>query len=92
MKPATASVDNGALSVQKTISDRKVSRYESALRARNITTLGARSSRFHEKCGLEISTDSFTDNAVAHDGVSNLAGVGERLRSICSSQDAQPIP
>ena len=46
MTPATASADNGAFSVQKTISGRKVSRYDSdfvefALRARTITTLGA---------------------------------------------------
>ena len=58
MTLATASADNGAFSVQKTISGRKVSRYDSdfvefALRARTITTLGALATQFHEKCGLK---------------------------------------
>jgi hypothetical protein len=61
MKPATASADNGAFSVPKYYL--QTGRYldtippcrylvEFALRARNITTLGALATQFHEKCGL----------------------------------------
>jgi hypothetical protein len=61
MKPATASADNGAFSVQKTIfrlegiSIRfrpENSFFEFALWARTITNLGALATQFHEKCGL----------------------------------------
>jgi hypothetical protein len=46
MEPATASDNNGAFSVQKSI-------FEFALRARKITIPGALATQFHEICELE---------------------------------------